>query len=197
MRMVAGDPGLSKYRVVLHEMADEANADNTILFDCDAEDGSHAVEQARDAYPQGEVIRAATYEEFGAHVIYCEAEAALCDGAGFWNNGDGWVGLDQATVFSADELSGNLPVGSYGSAPRWVSWKDAQAIVAEFILKSALEADLTACDVAELQEWIEDMQVSCPWHTDPQKGKQAAEALEGMRAEMNSRREQDGKGVER
>lgn len=45
--------GMEEYRVTLHE---DRGDKHTIVFDCHAEDGDHAAEQALNAYPNGEVI---------------------------------------------------------------------------------------------------------------------------------------------
>ncbi|KRW83682.1 hypothetical protein [Marinobacter sp. P4B1] len=48
------------------------------------------------------------FPELGGWVIYSANEAATMDGAGYWNYRDGWVCLEEATVFNGDH------VGSYG-----------------------------------------------------------------------------------
>lgn len=50
-------------------------------------------------------------------VIYSPNEAAVSDGAGFWNNEDGWVEFDEATRFSEDEIRVfSLPISVGGDA---------------------------------------------------------------------------------
>ncbi len=54
-------------------------------------------------------------------LIYSPSEAALSgDGAGFWNNDDGWTTLEGATRFEPSEmLTVSLPVATGGDV-RWV-----------------------------------------------------------------------------
>jgi 1,2-phenylacetyl-CoA epoxidase PaaB subunit len=51
------NPSLSLYRVMLAE-----DRDFQIAFDCYAEDREHALEQAENAYPNGEVFTVTLFE---------------------------------------------------------------------------------------------------------------------------------------
>jgi hypothetical protein len=54
------NPSLTPYRVTLRE---ELGDDFLIVFDCMAEDGDHAAEQAENAYPQGEIFNITFFDE--------------------------------------------------------------------------------------------------------------------------------------
>ena len=62
------------------------------------------------------------------YVIYSPNESAASDdGAGFWNNEDGWTLLEGATEFSGSgKDSFNLPIAT-GQDARWVLRSEAQA----------------------------------------------------------------------
>lgn len=55
-------------------------------------------------------------------VIYSPNEAAIGDGAGFWNNDTGWVeNLESATRFTADQRAAfHLPIAT-GEDARWMA----------------------------------------------------------------------------
>lgn len=59
-------------------------------------------------------------------VVYSPNESALSDGAGFWNNDQGWVTFDEATVFSElESVRLSLPV-STGMDAQWVDSASAR-----------------------------------------------------------------------
>jgi|AntAceMinimDraft_1070359.scaffolds.fasta_scaffold265493_2 hypothetical protein len=60
-QIIADNPSLSLYRVMLVEDKGDRDAIQ-IPFDCYAEDGEHAAEQAENAYPSGEVFTVTLFE---------------------------------------------------------------------------------------------------------------------------------------
>lgn len=117
------NPNLIPYRVMLHE---EKGDKFQIVFDCQAEDDDHAVEQAESAYPGCEIISYLPFDSGAlAFVIYSANESAATYGAGFWNNDIGWVDFHQATRFSEGEKQTlNLPI-STGQDAKWALWSEA------------------------------------------------------------------------
>lgn len=208
--ILALNPNLISYRVMLQL----APGRFQFPFECYAEDDSHAAEQAKSAYPNGEVQTitpfsgnesktakelaaryghtnadsnttlktevnsdasdghdemmdlnvygvgdAAYFEratEYGdpigerfyvvdiadddlpnaksgeMYVIYSPNESATSDGAGFWNNQNGWTTFSGATKFTSSEIGElKLPI-STGQDAKWVPETQAEASYAEF-----------------------------------------------------------------
>lgn len=120
----AAADGLTNYRVTLHE---EAGDKFQLVFDCQAEDADHAVEQAQDAYPGCQIIGATRLDaEELSYVIYSANESAtLGDGSGFWSNDDGWTTIEHASRFSITETKfRNLPM-STGDDAKWLTYETA------------------------------------------------------------------------
>ncbi|MCW3660294.1 hypothetical protein ACVSNE_00210 [Pseudomonas aeruginosa] len=67
-----------------------------------------------------------TSEVGDAWVVYSPNESAVGDSAGFWSNEFGWVTLDQATCFSAEEIGRLQPPISTGGDACFVPWQEAQ-----------------------------------------------------------------------
>ena len=86
------------------------------FFSCLAEDSDHASDQAKNSYPEDEVVSV----ELQEYVIYSRSEAeASGDGAGFWSNEDGWGELESATLFTQSERNAlQLPLTA-GSDACW------------------------------------------------------------------------------
>lgn len=59
-------------------------------------------------------------------VVYSPNESAVSDSAGFWSNELGWVLLDQATCFTADEARDAVLPISVSRDARLVPWFEAQ-----------------------------------------------------------------------
>lgn len=120
------NPILSHYRVTLLE---EPGDKFQMIFDCMAEDADHAAEQAEAAYPGCEVINCSEFDEnegAARYVVYSPNESAAADGAGFWNNEEGWTEFEHATVFlNAEALTLQLPV-SAGNDARYVNYHVAR-----------------------------------------------------------------------
>lgn len=69
------------------------------------------------------------------YLIYSPNESATSDGAGFWNNEDGWTTFSGATKFTSPESNElTLPV-STGQDSKWVSESLAAASYAEYEIK--------------------------------------------------------------
>lgn len=85
-----------------------------------------ASKQTRDsATPEEPVTQAFDYDAL-LYAVYSPNESALNDGAGFWNNQEGWTDREHATLFSLDETKSlNLPV-STGQDAQWVLYADAR-----------------------------------------------------------------------
>lgn len=125
-KAVVIDPNLIQYRVMLHQ---EKGDKFQIAFECWAEDDDHAVEQAKNAYPDCEVVSSLPFDNSPLdYVIYSPNESALTDGdAGFWSNEDGWCDFTTATRFTkAESETLNLPI-STGQDAKWVLWDEANA----------------------------------------------------------------------
>lgn len=106
------DSSLRPYRVSLHE---EPGDKFQLVFDCMAEDADHAADQATDAYPGCEILLAAGRPDCPQdYAIYSPNEAALSgDGAGYWNDVDGWTVQEGATRYSLCGLRGtHLPMST-------------------------------------------------------------------------------------
>lgn len=115
---------LVPYRVTVHE---DPGDKFKLVFDCMAEDDDHAAEQAENAYPGCEVVDTCIFDHCpNAYVIYSPNESACSNGAGFWNNADGWTTVEGARTFSYTErMTLNLPVSGYDDV-RWVLFADAR-----------------------------------------------------------------------
>lgn len=111
-------PQLLPYRVMLRE---EAGDKFQLTFDCLALDTDHAEEQALQTHPGAQVVNCLQLDDAALILaIYSPNESALNDGAGYWNNQDGWTEQEHATLFSARDVKKlNLPI-STGQDARWV-----------------------------------------------------------------------------
>jgi hypothetical protein len=76
-------------------------------------------------------------------IIYSPNESATSEGAGFWNNEDGWTTFSGATKFTSTEIGElKLPI-SLGGDAKWASESQAEASYAEYD-KALDEAEATA-----------------------------------------------------
>lgn len=85
-----------------------------------------AVESAEDG---AEMDIEIPFPELGGWVIYSASEAATMDGAGYWNYRDGWVCLEDATVFNRDHVGSYALPQSLGQDRAWfnLSLRDARS----------------------------------------------------------------------
>lgn len=163
------NPNLIPYRVMLHE---DPGDKFQIVFDCQAEDDDHAVEQAENAYPGCEIMTYLPFDRLPLDfVVYSPNESAL--GAGFWSNEDGWVDLPQATRFTKEETERlNLPMAT-GQDARLVLWEEANEIYdaeihrvmmeADFARSEAIKAEYLAsgCQASDVDEAVRKLMAEC------------------------------------
>lgn len=86
---------------------------DALLFQCDAEDAAHALEQCQDAYPCATTVAALPRSACagpdgspGFWVIRC---ANLPED--LWSNEDGWTSGPDFTVFDGQDTGHGLPFG--------------------------------------------------------------------------------------
>lgn len=113
MNIVNPNPSLMFYRLSFFE----AGSDIPLLFDCQAEDDAHAIEQIENANPGCLVL---SVDPFAKWFIYSPNESSLRNGDGFWS-GTEWVSLEAARVFGGLERDNlTLPCAT-GDDARWVT----------------------------------------------------------------------------
>jgi len=116
--IAAAAKGEIPYRIVLK--AEEVDQVLTV-YDCDAKDDDAAIARANAKYPNCDLYFVEPFNRAElSYVAYSAIEAHLNEGAGFWNNEDGWTGRELATRFSEYERQTfNLPVSPNGDA-QWI-----------------------------------------------------------------------------
>jgi len=84
-----------------------------------------SVQSSDNPAPQGD-IKLSSDPDSLLYAVYSPNESALNDGAGFWNNQEGWTDREHATLFSLlDTQTLNLPL-STGQDALWVLYSDAR-----------------------------------------------------------------------
>lgn len=95
---------LLPFRVVLLE---DRLAEAPIFYECMAEDFEHAKDQARDAYPECQVLCDDIGQESPwatTYLIFSPSEFVRNPFSGYWSVEQGWTSAAQATAFSGTEL---------------------------------------------------------------------------------------------
>ena len=135
-----------KYTVIVTNIHDQLVAQ---IFRCDqADDETHAREQAEDAYPECRVNAVFQSEDPGWLQIYSPNESATSSGAGFWSNEDGWSEEGGETLFDIHECMETVLPLSLGNDAIWrfVHEKNASQVsvanrIRDDYLKGKLQSD--------------------------------------------------------